>query len=159
MKNYKITAKEDNKEYWVSRSCAVAVFVFTHINNRLCVLANKRGKGTPDCQGLWNCPCGYLDWDETTEEAAKREVLEETGYLIEKPLKLSEVRDSLNNNHQNIIFRYFTYVYHPNKCTPVGGEDDEVEEVKWIPVDEISNYQWTFNHEHTISKLWKLILI
>ena len=33
-------------------------------------------------------PRGYLDKNETLESAAKREVLEETGYLIDKPLFL-----------------------------------------------------------------------
>lgn len=85
MKNFKVTAKEDNKEYWISRSVAVIAYIFYHniINNKLFVLADKRGQGTPDFQGYWNCPCGYLDFDETLSEAASREVFEETGYVID----------------------------------------------------------------------------
>lgn len=41
-------------------------------------LANKRGTETPDFQGYWNCPCGYIDFDETEEDAVCREIMEET---------------------------------------------------------------------------------
>ena len=61
MKNFKITAVEDGKEYWISRSVAVSVFLFVKDKDKLYVLANKRGPGAADFQGLWNCPCGYLD--------------------------------------------------------------------------------------------------
>ena len=73
---------KDGKEYWVARNVAVVCFVFAPINGEWCVLANQRGKGTPDFQGLWNAPCGYLDYNETTKEAAKREVYEETGIQL-----------------------------------------------------------------------------
>ena len=33
-------------------------------------------------KGFWNLPCGFLELNETVEEGAKREVLEETGALI-----------------------------------------------------------------------------
>ena len=29
--------------------------------------------------GGWGIPCGHVEWDESIEEAAKREMLEETG--------------------------------------------------------------------------------
>ena len=56
---------KDGKEYWISRSIAVACFVYKIVNDEIYVLANKRGSGTPDFQGYWYCPCGYLDYDET----------------------------------------------------------------------------------------------
>lgn len=44
---------------------------------------NKRGHGCPSHVGEWNCPCGYLDWGETLEEACTREVLEENKIYID----------------------------------------------------------------------------
>ena len=87
----------DGIEYWVARNMAVACFVFAPINGEGCVLANQRGTGTPDFQGLWNCPCGYLDYDETTKEAAKREVYEETGIQL-KHAKFWSFEDSPSSN-------------------------------------------------------------
>ena len=72
MKNYPITietGEHAGETVWVHRSIAVAGFIFCRINNEWCVLANQRGEGAPDFQGYWNCPCGYLDFDETLAEA------------------------------------------------------------------------------------------
>jgi 8-oxo-dGTP pyrophosphatase MutT (NUDIX family) len=115
MNNFPIT--KDGKVYWVARNVAVACFVFAPINGEWCVLANQRGKGTPDFQGLWNCPCGYLDYNETTKEAAKREVYEETGIKINllgerfpreddfiRPLGIQKNRNKQGDIHIDIIY-------------------------------------------------------
>ena len=81
MKNFPLL-DENGKEWWISRSIAVTGCVFTFLNGKWCVLANKRGEGTPDFQGMWNMPCGYLDFNETTAEAVIREVYEETGVRL-----------------------------------------------------------------------------
>ena len=86
MKNYPIkieTGEHAGETVWVHRSIAVAGFIFCKINDEWCVLANQRGEGAPDFQGYWNCPCGYLDFDETLAEACSREIYEETGVKIE----------------------------------------------------------------------------
>ena len=67
---------------WSGRYCCVTAFVFLVIGKECYILANKRGLGTPDFQGLWNCPCGFIEGDESAEEACAREVLEETGVKI-----------------------------------------------------------------------------
>ena len=65
---------------WFSRSMATAIFVFARNKDGvLHVLASERGKGAADFQGCWNCPCGYLDFNETTKQCAIRELEEETG--------------------------------------------------------------------------------
>ena len=49
MKNFQVTSKEDGKQYWISRSCAVSAFIFVINSNReVFVLANKRGPGAAD---------------------------------------------------------------------------------------------------------------
>lgn len=163
MKNFKITSKEDNKKYWISRSCAVATFVFVFDNSihKWCVLANKRGSGTPDFQGYWNCPCGYIDYDETGEEAAVREVFEETGYKISSSdLTLYDVNTDPNDSiAQNITLRYYIFLHSiPDfEKNHNGGELNEVEEVTLIPVDDIFNekYKWAFNHNILINDIFK----
>ena len=91
MKNYPITietGEHAGETVWVHRSIAVAGFIFCKINDEWCVLANQRGEGAPDFQGYWNCPCGYLDFDETLAEACSREIYEETGVKIEPRMLL-----------------------------------------------------------------------
>lgn len=153
MKNFAINI--EGKEYWVARNIAVACFVFAPRNGEWCVLANKRGKGTPDFQGYWNCPCGYLDFDETIEEAARREVYEETGINLNYA-KFFDFSDDIDANHQNVTFKYYSILSNAEEIPEIknrGGENDEVDEVRWIPVSNIHLYNWAFDHDFIIEDL------
>lgn len=156
MNNFPV--QHEGKTYWISRSVAVTCFVFAPVNGEWCVLANQRGLDTPDFQGYWNCPCGYLDFDETTAHAAIRETYEETGVVL-NDVKLWKVMDSPKENRQNIVFRYYAIVPNaikPNSDTELrGGESNEVLAVSWIPVKMLDQHQWAFNHDKAIQDLMK----
>ena len=49
MKNFSVNV--NGKEYWISRSVAVAGFIFKQKGNDLYALIEKRGKGAADYQG------------------------------------------------------------------------------------------------------------
>lgn len=157
MKNFEVTSIEDGKKYWISRSVAVSTFLFLRDVGEIYVLANKRGKGSADFQGLWNCPCGYLDFDETGEEAAVREVREETGYILEsKELNLDKVITCPRQNHQNVTLRYICEkdISDIKKLDgDFGGEEEEVEEVKLINIKNIDDYEWAFEHNDIIKEI------
>ena len=151
---------KDGKEYWVARNMAVACFVFAPINGEWCVLANQRGTGTPDFQGLWNCPCGYLDFDETTKQAAMREVFEETGVQL-TTAKFWGYDDSPHSNLQNVTFRFYSIITNPQPNTVSvstegrGGEKDEVGAISWVPISKIGDFEWAFEHDLRIAELVK----
>lgn len=156
MKNFPLL-DENGKEWWISRSIAVTGCVFTFLNGKWCVLANKRGEGTPDFQGMWNMPCGYLDFNETTAEAVIREVYEETGVRLNPNfLHFWKFNDSPTQNRQNVSFRYYALIDAQPGSISVGtgndrgGEEDEVEAIGWIPLDSIDKYQWAFDHDKII---------
>lgn len=153
MENFSVI--KDGKEYWISRSIAVACFVFKKLNKKWYVLANKRGSGTPDFQGYWNCPCGYLDYDETLEQAASREVKEECNIDV-TDFTLVKIDSNPNSNRQNVTISYMS-IYEGNAMPSVGtgGEKDEVADAKWIPVSMINQLQWAFNHNTIITELSK----
>lgn len=159
MQNFSI--KKDGKEYWVARNMAVACFVFAPINGEWCVLANQRGTGTPDFQGLWNCPCGYLDYDETTKDAAIRETYEETGVQLNKVKFWSFNDDPTKDDLQNVTFRYYSIISNPQPNTISvstegrGGEADEVGAISWIPINKIDEFEWAFAHSTLIRELVK----
>ncbi|MEZ4499715.1 MAG: NUDIX domain-containing protein [Thermomicrobiales bacterium] len=62
---------------WFDPRLAVAVVI--ERDNR--VLLGKRGPGVR-APGLWGLPAGFVERGEVVEEAAAREVLEETGLVI-----------------------------------------------------------------------------
>jgi len=53
-------------------------------------------------KGMWTIPGGYVDQEETIEEAIRREIKEETG-IIAKPLSIIGLRDYPAERHDTYI--------------------------------------------------------
>lgn len=143
------------KTLWSGRYCAVAAFVFKIVDGEWSVLANLRGSGTPDYQGCWNAVCGFLEANETAQQGCAREIFEETGYNIkpEKFLQVYTQTDPETSNNGNVTLRHIAIIFEDevlDRKEPEGGEEGEVDEVRWIPVCDIDSYKWAFNHEKTI---------
>lgn len=163
MKNFPIIDKISGREYWISRSVAVVVFVFARdIYNQEYILAEQRGTGTPDPEyiGKYCIPCGYLDYDETIVQAAQRELIEETGLNFPTTdFKLLNINDlPKSDKRQNITFRYIVNSnVHiedlSNLFTTKNSEKDEIESIKFIKLKDIDNYEWAFNHQELIKEI------
>lgn len=168
MRNWSYTIQEGEhkgKTLWSGRYCAVAAFVFKQENGHVYVLANRRGSGTPDFQGFWNCPCGFLEADETGEQGCARELLEETGLTVpaEDFIFVGVETDPKLCNNGNVSLLYLSLIDPANDTVSSsvgnlqGGEANEVSDIRWIPIGEIKDYQWAFNHEkHIVSILQNL---
>ena len=164
MKNFSIDLPETGETVWISRSVTVVGFIFVRLGqtDTLYVLANKRGKGTPNCQGLWNCPGGFLDYDERVCEGAAREILEETGVKVDPDsLILYNINDKPGTStKQNVTFRYYKFmenqVYLPS-LTFEYSEKDEVEEIRWISMNDLNKYEWAFGHKAIIEEISKTL--
>jgi len=159
MKNFPIIDKETGREYWISRSVAVVVAVFTKNS----VLVIQRGKGTPDPEYVdkYCLPCGYLDFDETCVQAAQRELKEETGLTFPiSDFKLVSINDIPNSDkRQNITFRYVIRTQLSEKelelmFTTKNSEKDEVSSIRFIDISNIDMYELAFNHNSLIKELW-----
>lgn len=162
-KPFNFPLKYKGRTIWHSRACAVAGFVFA--KNRMgewCILANQRGEGTPDFQGMWNCPCGFIDFNETGSKACAREIYEECGLRIvgEGLIKFLEVNDDPeDSNNQNITLRYYAKIEDLKAedmlLGSTGlGEKNEVEERLWIPMSHLDDYKWAFNHKNIIKSIY-----
>jgi 8-oxo-dGTP diphosphatase len=82
----------------------------------------------------WSLPKGKLDPGEGFEEAALREVEEETGIVCELGSALPDVTYEDHKGRAKLV-RYWTMA-----APPGGGSDftanDEVDELRWLPVAE-----------------------
>lgn len=146
---------------WFSRSIAAAIFIFCRDKNGgLYVLASERGSGAADFQGYWNCPCGYLDFNETVKQCAIRETEEETGIGISEEIVqfINYEDDPITANHQNVTFRFGVNITdntieHLSKFSKKHNEKNEVGKIAWVPVNDIDKYQWAFNHKARIIEI------
>ena len=164
MKNQPCYDKDGNFLGWFSRSVAVLAVVFGYDNDYNCyVLASQRGPGTPDPEfvGSWNCCCGYLDFDESTEQAAIRETFEETGInLSDSSISITDmgwIDDPKADKRQNISHRFLVILpktIDKYEFSKKNNEKDEVGEIKWIPVSEVDNYKWAFGHDIIIKQFY-----
>ena len=170
--NYVVTAKEDGKQYWISRAVAVCVIVLAYNpdNGKFYFLVEKRGPGCPDFIGSYCNPCGYLNWDETLAEACTRELYEETGLDYRGKEDLMNVwmikDDPKDNSRQNVTVRHILAIPYEEltqhdlslNSKERGGEDGEVSELKVICEDEIDNYEWAWNHGELLKDLVKELM-
>ena len=157
------TCTGNPKTVFSGRFCAVAGFVYAIVNGKYSILANLRGPGTPDYQGCWNAVCGFLERYENSKEGIAREILEECGFQIDtndlKVIHIETEPEECNNGNVTIRHRAFLRKIIPHYVKREGGEENEVDNIKWIPLDEIDNYKWAFNHRKTVElyapKKWK----
>ena len=80
-------------------------------------------------------PKGHVDPGETPIEAATREVREETGILAEPVCELGESRYWYRRDGRTIgkTVQFFLFEHSGGD---IADHDDEVEEVRWIPLRE-----------------------
>ena len=151
----KFVRDESGKIQWISRSVAV-VAVVKWMDKFLVV---KRGPAVSN-PNKWCVPCGYLDWNESASECVVREVYEESGLNLrnydvtgsEQPYEL--VTEPGVNWKQDIAIHFLVTVN--SETEPITDyskvDDEETLDIKWITVDELSNYKFAFNHDKRILK-------
>lgn len=105
---------------------AIVAGCVLHQNGKYLLVQEK----IPKVYGKWNLPAGHVDENETIEDAAIREVLEETGYTVQLDTKLSVYHTEATRP-----------VLHAFAATITGGEltpdRNEILDAKWLTFDEI----------------------
>lgn len=154
---------------WLSRAVAVVASIVVIKDEKPYLLINQRGEGSADFQGLWNLPCGYLDYNETTGEATMREVWEECGVNLKSLKNITfdfleipwDTNSSPDENRQNVTFHHglVAHVEELPSTSLENNEPDEVSEVRWIPLDKYKEYSYAFNHQSRIEKFFKKTLL
>lgn len=106
-------------------------------------------RGWDPHKGKWAIPGGYLNIDEELEDAAARELWEETGVAVDSSsLVQFGVYGAVDRDPRGrvITVGYFGYVYL-DKCKPVG-MDDAVE-AKWFGLTQLPR-DLAFDHQMVI---------
>ena len=86
-------------------------------------------------RGVYALPKGHPDAGETMEQAATREVREETGLLAEPVGKLGEVRYWYTLAGERVL-KAVTFFLFEYRSGSVDDHDDEVESAEWVRLEE-----------------------
>ena len=126
--------------YYHNIAAAVAI-VFTFEDKVLFTVRNV----DPD-KGKWDLPGGFIDPNETAEEAACREIKEELGIEISTS-ELKYITTSPNNYlYKNVPYRTMDIFYEcPLKSDVISiSAEDEIQELIWVKRTEIDLNQIGF---------------
>ncbi len=85
-------------------------------------------------EGEWAFPGGHLEFDESFEECAKREVLEETGIIIKNLMFMSVANYRRHENRQDILVNF---VSDWESGEEINFPNEKIGDWQWCLIDEL----------------------
>lgn len=140
-------------EYKYPRPAVTAdCIVFAKTDEGTKVLLVQRGNDP--CKGMWAFPGGFMNMDETTAEAARRELKEETGLTVDDVHQVGAY-DKVDRDPRGrvITVAYYTVI---DGVREVKGCDDAAR-AEWFSIDDLP--QLAFDHQEIIEHAIRLFSI
>jgi len=134
------------------RHVTVSAIVLNKNKDKILLVRRAPNLSNPNKFGL---PGGYLDRDETTEEAALREVFEETGYKA-KILTIFRINDNPRRPKEDKQNVDFIFIVEASK--QLKKPDKETSEVKWFKLTNLPlEHEFAFDHYENIKLYLKYL--
>ncbi|HMO13730.1 MAG TPA: NUDIX hydrolase [Pirellulaceae bacterium] len=124
---------------------AVDCVVFTFSDNELKLLLIERLFAP--FVGTWALPGGFVDIEETTDNAARRELLEETGLNVSRLKQFHTFSDVDRDPRDRVISVAYLGFVHSQDATIVAGSD--AKRAAWYPLSSLP--ELAFDHASIIS--------
>ena len=126
----------EGQERPVCISCGFIVYV--NPVPAACEVVLENGKvlltlrATDPHKGMWCLPGGFIEWGESPEEGAKRELFEETGIRAEQ-LKLAGVYDSISGPKRHVMLVAYRVLVWSGELSA----GDDADEATWFDIENI----------------------
>lgn len=104
------------------------------------------------CKGCWAFPGGFMNIDETTEDAARRELREETGLHIEELTQIGAFSKVDRDPRERVVtIAYYALLDH---LPEVKGRDD-ARRAQWFSIDDLPTL--AFDHAEILEQAMKIL--
>lgn len=107
----------------------VGTGVLVRWDDRLLLMKRSTSHG----RGMWAAPGGFLEFGESPEECAMRELKEETRLVVEQVRFLTFTNDRFEDSGKHDVTLWFETAHEPVDLEPT----DEASEIRWYRVSEL----------------------
>lgn len=107
----------------------------------------------PPFEGLWALPGGFMEMEETLEEAARRELKEETGIHAGELIRFDTYDKPGRDPRGRTITQVFVMIWKPDMGLPKAGSD--ASEIQWFGLHQLP--ELAFDHSKIVSDVIRMI--
>lgn len=124
------------------KSCGAVVYRKFHGNIELLLIKNANG-------GHWSFPKGHVEPNETEEETAKREIMEETGIgvIIDNTFRHVITYTPKKDITKDVVYflaKAINYDYTP--------QEEEISKIKWVEINHANTILSYDNDKQIVNK-------
>lgn len=133
------------EEFWFNAAVTVDMVVLTIIDDELSLLTVTRGR--PPFKGELALPGGFLEPDETAEQAVRRELQEETGVEVGHIEQLATyTKPDRDPRGRTVSIAYLAFAPFQRSATA----GDDAAQAQFIPINELGSRSLAFDHQQIV---------
>ena len=107
----------------------------------------------PPFKDLWALPGGFMEMEETLEETARRELMEETGIRAGELIRFDTYDKPERDPRGRTITQVFVMIWKTDMGIPEAGSD--ASEIQWFGLHQLP--ELAFDHKKIVSDVIRMI--